>query len=90
MYILVKPDNEDSKENEAGLSTPANMEVEEKATGTVVSFDPAIADMKKGAHVVFGVLAGEVIKRNENGKQVEYKLLYDYDVIAFLEWEQHQ
>lgn len=85
MYILVKPDDKESKENDAGLLTPENAEGEEKATGIVVSFDPAITDMKKGAHVVFGVLAGEVIKRNENGKQVEYKLLFDDDVIAFLE-----
>lgn len=81
----MKPDSKESTVNDAGLSAPENTEVEERSTGIVVSFDPAIADMKKGAQVVYGVLAGEVIKRKENGKEVEYKLLHDDDVIAFLE-----
>lgn len=83
-YILVKPDDVESTVNDAGLSAPENSESEERATGVVVSFDPKIEDMEKGARVVYGVLAGEVVKRKENGKEVEYKLLHDDDVIAFL------
>ncbi len=83
-YILVKPDEEQSKENDAGLFVPQNTESEERAQGKVCGFGEEVKGVKKGDQVVFGVLAGEVLKVRENGKEVEYKLLHDDDVIAFV------
>jgi len=83
-YILVKPDIEESKENEVGLSRPENTEDEQKAQGSVQAVGSEIKDIKKGDQVVYGVFAGEVLKLRENGKEVEYKLLHDDDVIAFV------
>jgi len=83
-YILVKPDNVVLKENDAGLSMPANEEQEEKAQGIVEAFGDEVKGIKKNDRVVYGVLAGEVLKIKEGGKEVEYKLLHDDDVIAFV------
>lgn len=83
-YILVKPEEEESKINNAGLSKPANTEEEAKAQGRVEAVGSEIKDIKKGDYVIFGVFAGEILKVNENGKEVEYKLLFDDDVIAFI------
>lgn len=78
-YILVKPDEKEITVNTAGLSSPENEEVEPKSTGIVMEVGN-IEDIKKGDKIVFGVLAGEVIEI----KGVEYKLLHDEDVIAFI------
>ena len=83
-YILVKPDIEESKENEVGLSRPENTEDEQKAQGSVQAVGSEIKDIKKGDQVVYGVFAGEVLKLRENGNEVDYKLLHDDDVIAFV------
>ncbi len=83
-YILVKPQDKESKENDAGLFSPENEEGEERAQGKVQAVGSEIKDVKKGDQVVYGVLAGEVLKIKENGKEVEYKLLHDDDVIAFV------
>lgn len=83
-YILVKPDSKESKENEAGLLSPQNQDTEERAQGLVQAVGSEINDIKKGDQVVYGVLAGEVLMLKENGKEVEYKLLHDDDVIAFV------
>ena len=83
-YILVKPDSKESKVNDAGLSTPQNQDAEERAQGAVQAVGTEIKDIKKGDQVVYGVLAGEVLMLKENGKEVEYKLLHDDDVIAFV------
>ena len=82
-YILVKPDVEESKENEVGLLTPSNEEIEEKAIGTVVSENPEINDIKIGDRVIYGVLAGEVMKKQEEGKEVKYLFLHSDDIIGF-------
>jgi co-chaperonin GroES (HSP10) len=83
-YMLIKTDEPESKENEAGLLAPSNEEAEEKAQGTVESVGEEVKGVMKGDRVVFGVFAGEVLKLKENGKTVEYKLLHDDDVIAFI------
>ena len=84
-YLLVKPDPAESKENSFGLITPSNVEQEAKAMGEVLGFGKDIDDVKKGDHVIYGVFAGETVKVNEKGKEVEYKLLHSDDVIAFVE-----
>lgn len=83
-WILVKPEAADERENEQGLIIPANEEQEQKARGTVVSVGSKVVGVDKGDQVVYGAFAGEVLKLREGGKDVEYKLLHDDDVIAFI------
>lgn len=85
--VLVKPDPKESHESKSGLLTPANVEQEQKAIGTVMAAGPEIKDakMKKGARVIYGAFAGERIELNEVGGKVAYIILFDEDVIAFLE-----
>lgn len=78
--ILVKPDGEDSRESEYGIITPPRVEQEQKAIGTVLAVGPDVKDIKKGDRVIFGVYAGDSIKMDG----VDYKLLHDEDVLAFL------
>lgn len=78
--MLVKPDGEESKENEFGLLSPSNEEAEEKAQGVVEAVGDEVKGVKKGDKVIYGVLAGELLKI----KGVDYRLLHDEDVIAFL------
>lgn len=82
-YVLIKPDKNEAKENENGLLMPSNHEVEEKAVGEVVAVGD-VKDIKKGDRVIFGMFAGETIEVPEKGKKVEYKLLHDDDIIAFI------
>mgnify|MGYP003395933065 CR=1 FL=1 len=84
-YILVQPDPEKSRVSAHGLVTPSNIEQEKKSVGTVIAVGPEIKDVKKGNHVIYGTYAGERIKQNEGIKEVEYVLLHDDDVLAFLE-----
>ena len=83
-YILVKPEGISDKPNEHGLSLPANMEKEQKAQGEVIAVSSEIKDVKIGDVIIFGVFAGETMKVEENGKKIEYKLLHNDDVIAFV------
>lgn len=83
-WVLVRPVDPESNINEAGLFIPDSAEKEQKAQGTVEAIGSDIKDIKKGDHVVYGAYAGETIGTSENGKQVELKLLYDDDIIAFL------
>jgi len=83
-YMLVRPDGTDARENENGLIIPSNVEQEQKATGRVEAVGSDVKDVKVGDRVAYGAYAGETIKQREDGKEVERKLLYDDDVIAFL------
>jgi len=47
-YMLVKVDEPESKENEAGLLAPSNEEAEEKSQGVVESFGEEVKGIKKG------------------------------------------
>lgn len=83
--ILVKQDDEKARISEHGLATPSSVEQERKAIGIVVSVGPDIKDVKKGDRVIFGAFAGEKIKLQESTKEVDYVLLFDEDVLAFIE-----
>lgn len=83
-YMLVLVDEPGSRENEYGLIVPDSEEQEQKAQGTVAEVSPLITDVKKGDRVIFGAYAGETLKIKEGTKEVEYKLLYDDDVIGFI------
>lgn len=84
MYILIRPDSEDARQNENGLFIPATVEQEQKSIGTVEAVSSDIVSIKVGDRVIYGTYAGETIKMREDGKEVERKLLHNEDVIAFL------
>lgn len=88
-YVLVLADGEPDRVRESGLVTPDSVEEEAKAFGTIEAvgkkaqeIDP---ELKAGRRVIFGKFAGEVIETEQDGKTVEYRLLHEEDVIAFLE-----
>jgi len=83
-WVLVRPIEKESRTTDQGLILPASEEREQKALGTVVAVGKEITDIKLGDEVIYGVFAGENLKRQESGKEIEYKLLLDEDVIAFL------
>lgn len=82
--ILVQRDEAGPRESEHGIITPDSVEEEQKAYGTVLAVGDGITDLKKGDRVIYGAYAGETIEEDIKGKKVEYKLLDDEDVIAFL------
>lgn len=82
--ILVLVDEETSRVNAHGIVIPDDVEQERKAQGTVESVGPDIKDVKAGDRVIYGAFAGESVKVRNGDKQVDYKLLDDADVIAFI------
>jgi chaperonin GroES len=82
--ILVRVVDAEPRETSRGLLIPDEVEQERKSQGTVVAVGPDVKDVKKGEKVVYGTFAGEALKIREDEKQVEYKLLDDADVIAFI------
>lgn len=86
LQILVKPDPEESRENEFGIITPTNVERDEqRAVGTIIAIGAEITDLKKGDRVIYGAYAGERLKLKESGKEVDYIILFDEDVLATFE-----
>ena len=83
--VLVQPDGKQSRESQFGIITPSNVEQEQKAIGTVLAVGSDIKDIKKGDRVIYGAYAGEKIKLSESNKDVDYILLFDEDVLAFIE-----
>ena len=82
--MLVRRDEATGGVSEHGIVTPDNVEKEQKAYGTIVAVGPDIKDVKVGDRVIYGAYAGEDIQQDESGKKVDYKLLDDEDVIAFI------
>ncbi len=83
-WVLVKPAEKESRETEQGLILPESEEREQKAVGIVEAVGEDVKDLKKGDEILYGAFAGENIKRRENNKEVEYKILLDEDIIAEL------
>jgi co-chaperonin GroES (HSP10) len=82
--VLVQPDDEAPRESEYGILMPENEEQEKKAIGTVEEVGEGINDIKKGDRVIYGVYAGEQIKIKKSKKEVDYVLLLDEEVLAFI------
>ena len=82
--ILVKRDEAKGGVSEHGIVTPESVEKEQKAYGTVEAVGGGIGDLSKGDRVVFGAYAGEDIETEVKGVKVQFKLLDDEDVIAFI------
>lgn len=84
--VLVRPDDEESKVNSAGIITPDDVEEEEKAIGTVEAIGAGIDDVKVGDRVIFGAFAGEQITlKDDDEKEIKYRILFDEDVLALIE-----
>lgn len=83
--ILVQPDEPKSHESEFGLVMPSNVEQEQKAIGLVIAVGPDIKDVKAGNRVIYGAFAGEKISFQGSTKVVDFVLLFDEDVLAFIE-----
>lgn len=83
-YVLVKQAEPESRENEFGLLVPDSEEQEQKAQGDVIAVGSEVKGLKKGDRIIYGAYAGETLKVNEGTKEVEYKLLHDDDIIAFI------
>lgn len=83
-WVLVKPIEKQSKKTESGLIRPDSDEDEQKSVGTVVNYGEDVSGVKKGDTVLYGVYAGELIEVTEKGKPVEYRLLKNEDIIAFV------
>ena len=83
--ILVQPDGEGSRVSEHGIVRPDSVKEETKAFGTVVAVGPEITDVKKGQRVIYGAYAGEQIQFEGSTKEVDFVLLDDEWVLAFIE-----
>ncbi len=83
--VLVSPETPESRVSKHGILTPSNVEQEQKSIGLVLAVGSEIKDIKKGDKVIYGAYAGEKIKLQENSKQVDYILLFDEDILAFIE-----
>jgi len=82
-WVLIKPEDTQTLESESGIVIPSNVEQEQKAIGTVIEVGKFIDDIEKGEKVIYGVYAGEKISIN-NSNKVDYLLLKDEDIIAFV------
>ena len=83
-WLLIKPVEKESHKLDSAIILPSTEEQEQKATGTVIAVGEKVIDIKVDEKVIYGAYAGETIKRREDGKEVEYKLLLDEDIVAFL------
>lgn len=79
----------------SGIVLPASADKEKKTQGVIVAVgngdDIAKLGLKVGDKVVFGKYAGDDVESEEDGKKVEYKVLYvghhkdEGDVLAVIE-----
>jgi len=83
--VLVEPDGKEPKVSEHGIITPDSVEKEQKAIGTVIAIGDGIKDIKKGDRVMYAAFAGEMISIGKSNDEVDYILLFDEDILAFVE-----
>ncbi len=92
--ILIKQESQEEV-TKSGIVLPDTADKEKKAIGRVVEVgngdEISKLGLKVGDKVVFGKYAGEEVEMEEDGKKVEYKILYvgkekdDSDVLALVE-----
>ncbi len=92
--VLVKQSSSEEV-TKSGIVLPDTADKEKKAQGKIVALgngsEIATLGLKVGDTVVFGKYAGDEIEMEENGKKVEYKILYvgkekdDSDILALVE-----
>lgn len=84
-WVLIKPVEKDALETRSGLLLPQTEERDQKSQGEVLSVGEEVKGIKVGQTVIYGTYAGENIAMKENTEKVEYKMLHDDDIIAFIE-----
>lgn len=92
--VLVKQESQEEI-TKSGIVLPETADKEKKAIGIIVTLgngdEISRLGLKVGDKVVFGKYAGEEVEMEENGKKVEYKILYvgkekdDSDILAIVE-----
>lgn len=82
--VLVRPIEEQKKQTDSGLIVPSTVEQEQKAMGEVIAVGSDIFDLQEKDTVIYGAFAGEKIKLKLKGKEVEYIILFDEDVLAIV------
>lgn len=85
--VLIRPVEEQGRVSEHGIFTPVKVEQERKAIGTVEAVGPDVKDIKKGDNVIYGAFAGEKIAFKESIDNIEYLLLFEEDILAFIEFK---
>lgn len=85
-WVLVKPIPKKEKfDKNTRLARPDSDEDEQKAVGTVINHGPDVSGLDAGDRVLYGVFAGERVEVFEKGKEVQYVLLLEEDIVAFIE-----
>jgi chaperonin GroES len=92
--VLVKQSSAEEV-TKSGIVLPDTADKEKKAQGKIVALgngsEIATLGLKIGDTVVFGKYAGDEIEMDENGKKVDYKILYvgkekdDSDILALID-----
>jgi len=92
--VLVKQSSTEEV-TKSGIVLPDTADKEKKAQGKIVAVgngaEISTLGLKIGDTVVFGKYAGDEIEMDEDGKKVEYKILYvgkekdDSDILALVE-----
>lgn len=92
--ILVEPLTPEET-TASGIVLPATADKEKKAQGKILAVgngeEITKLGLKVGDTVVFGKYSGDEVEVSENGKKIEYKVLYvgkekdESDVLAILE-----
>jgi len=80
--ILIIPEPEESRVTASGLIKPETVEQERKSFGVVKATGSKIKDIKVGDIVIFASLAGDEIEVEIGKEKVEYRILYDDEVLA--------
>ena len=83
-WLIVKPVDKESKTTKSGLVRPDNDEDKQNSAGTVVSTGKDVDGISIGDRVLYGVYAGESVEVLEKGKKVEYRFVLPEDVIGFI------
>ena len=82
-WVLICPAEKQSTKTNQGLIIPDSEEREQKAKGTVLRVGEEVKpDIGEGDEVIYGAYSGENIKTMVDGKETEYKLIFDEDIIA--------
>ncbi len=92
--ILVKQLSTDEV-TKSGIVLPETADKEKKAQGTIIAVgngtEISSLGLKVGDKVVFGKYSGDEVEMDEDGKKIEYKILYvgkekdESDVLAIVE-----
>lgn len=79
--VFVEPYGEESRISEYGIITPTTVDQEKKSVGKVLKVGPDVKAVKPGDKVLYAKYAGEGITTNEKGKEVEYHIVLEKEIL---------